>query len=491
MPTAMHLAGEPNSNLINENIERTLPSTGSYRSSHMDISSTIPEVEYREIPRPHGARPVSMMCLGDPHSPDLTNSNILNGGLNGGPSMDHLLPYTPKQNKKLDQYHRNETVRVGGTGRDKSRLNKSANSLYEPRKINDLDANNNVKKVSQSEIDIFQREISRSLQALDRLASADSNLGDEHQHRISSSDLDSNSFTIDEEETNAKLTNELASTTLANNTNCKKIEEIPQRHRQQEKQHTGSSSCSSSSSSGSENNLDTSVSRQVPEDSTKVVDAKGRVSEIPTTTDVSTGDQLSKRQEEILETPQKVPNLVIPNSSSSTPGTTPSSTPRSSLSPSNASSIIRRNTLDDQKPRERPITRSRSANSHQRSRSLKSLSTDTNGMVSVLDKTALKTVIQDVIHLILSDKTYDDKLVTRWCKDICVKVRDRLLRVNEMRHKVVVNTHIAGKVRTGDGSDSIHVATRCEANATNDRFVTVALEGEDLYVWVTVLLLHY
>ena len=112
-------------------------------------------------------------------------------------------------------------------------------------------------------------------------------------------------------------------------------------------------------------------------------------------------------------------------------------------------------------------------------------------MVTVLDKGALRTVVQDVIQLILADKQYDDKLVTRWCKDICVKVRDRLLRVNELRHKVVVNTHIAGKVRTDEGSESIHVATRCEANAADDRFVTVAMEGEDLYVWVTILLLQY
>lgn len=96
-------------------------------------------------------------------------------------------------------------------------------------------------------------------------------------------------------------------------------------------------------------------------------------------------------------------------------------------------------------------------------------------------------IVEDVVHITLDDKQFDDKHVLLWCKEISNGLRDRLKTVTRNKRKVVATTYIGSKTN-GDGA---HVNVKCQKHMNMDDFITVALEGEDMFVWVTLLLSDY
>ena len=100
---------------------------------------------------------------------------------------------------------------------------------------------------------------------------------------------------------------------------------------------------------------------------------------------------------------------------------------------------------------------------------------------------AIKALVETEIHNKLDDKTFDANLVTNWCKDISNTVRDKLKHITRNKKKIITTTYIGSKVN----QSGVHVSVRCEKNTNTDEFITVALEGEDFFVWVTLLLADY
>ena len=52
------------------------------------------------------------------------------------------------------------------------------------------------------------------------------------------------------------------------------------------------------------------------------------------------------------------------------------------------------------------------------------------------------------------------------------------------KRKVVATSYIGSKINDG----SAHVNVKCQKNTASDDFITVALEGEDMFTWVTLFL---
>ena len=108
--------------------------------------------------------------------------------------------------------------------------------------------------------------------------------------------------------------------------------------------------------------------------------------------------------------------------------------------------------------------------------------------VSLSDDHDIRFYMESKVKEVLDGKSYDPVYVTTWCKQISNAVRDRFKRHGDIKRKVIVSTHIGAKQTVADNA---HVSVKCEHDIGTDKFITVALEGGDLYVWVTMLLVEY
>ena len=107
-----------------------------------------------------------------------------------------------------------------------------------------------------------------------------------------------------------------------------------------------------------------------------------------------------------------------------------------------------------------------------------------------LNTQQLKLLLEYEVQNFLTDKKYCEKLVTKWCKEITNKIRDKIKKaISDQNYKIVVSAHIGSKLFSNH--DTIHVAIRNACDPLKDRFITVALEGEDLFVWVSLFLLEF
>ncbi|XP_057295181.1 uncharacterized protein LOC130623688 [Hydractinia symbiolongicarpus] len=103
----------------------------------------------------------------------------------------------------------------------------------------------------------------------------------------------------------------------------------------------------------------------------------------------------------------------------------------------------------------------------------------------------LKYLVELEIESVLLNKTYDQALCTMWCKEISTKVRDKVRHKTEKNYKVVANTYIGANCRSSEGEDSTHVSVQGITNPSTDKFLTVAFEGNNFFVWVTLCLFEY
>lgn len=147
------------------------------------------------------------------------------------------------------------------------------------------------------------------------------------------------------------------------------------------------------------------------------------------------------------------------------------------------------NMLDEQRSIcKKGLQKSLSGEPRRRRKSRRSTSSDNNTdsdeYVSIED---IQKLIEEEIHYELDGKSFNSKLVTLWCKDISNSVRDKLKFITKNKKKVVVTTYIGSKIN----DSGVHVSVKCQKQMNTDDFLTVALEGEDMVTWVTLLLADY
>ena len=87
----------------------------------------------------------------------------------------------------------------------------------------------------------------------------------------------------------------------------------------------------------------------------------------------------------------------------------------------------------------------------------------------------------------LDNQRFDSRLVTMWCRDISNGIQDKLKTFTDNHRKIVVTTYIGSKAN----KSCAYINVKCQTIAETDKFVTVALEGEDMYIWVTLLMADY
>ena len=99
----------------------------------------------------------------------------------------------------------------------------------------------------------------------------------------------------------------------------------------------------------------------------------------------------------------------------------------------------------------------------------------------------LKEIVENELHVKLDDKKYDVKRVRLWCKSISSSVCEKVIKLTNNKVKVIVSTYIGYKNK----STGVHVAMKCEKVLNSDDVVTIAMEGDSLYAWVTLMLAKY
>ncbi|XP_066931806.1 uncharacterized protein [Clytia hemisphaerica] len=99
----------------------------------------------------------------------------------------------------------------------------------------------------------------------------------------------------------------------------------------------------------------------------------------------------------------------------------------------------------------------------------------------------IRVLVEGILKRKLGDKTFDETLVTSWCKDIVNTVRDQVKLITDTKRKVIASTYIGPKSQ----ESSVHVAIQCQKQMNKDDFITVAYESESLFVWVSLMMANY
>ena len=99
----------------------------------------------------------------------------------------------------------------------------------------------------------------------------------------------------------------------------------------------------------------------------------------------------------------------------------------------------------------------------------------------------IRALVEGILKRKLGDKTFDETLVTGWCKDIVNTVRDQVKLITDTKRKVIASTYIGPKSQ----ESSVHVAIQCQKQMNKDDFITVAYESESLFVWVSLMMANY
>ena len=115
----------------------------------------------------------------------------------------------------------------------------------------------------------------------------------------------------------------------------------------------------------------------------------------------------------------------------------------------------------------------------------------TNTMIHV-DVEEMERLAKNDVRRKLEGEIFEEKKVTSWCKEISNGLRDKLRILTSNRRKVTVTTYIGSKVTMDSGAD-VHV--KCQRYVgdvtSHDVFVTVAVEGEDMFAWVSMFVCDY
>ena len=96
----------------------------------------------------------------------------------------------------------------------------------------------------------------------------------------------------------------------------------------------------------------------------------------------------------------------------------------------------------------------------------------------------IKEVVQNELFTKLDDKIFDSNYVNLWCVAISNSICDKVRHLTKNKAKVLVNTFIG----ESNVNNNVHVAMKCEKVLNEDDFITVALEGDSLYAWVSLML---
>lgn len=99
----------------------------------------------------------------------------------------------------------------------------------------------------------------------------------------------------------------------------------------------------------------------------------------------------------------------------------------------------------------------------------------------------IKEVVQNELFTKLDHKTFDSNHVNLWCAAISSSICDKVRHLTKNKAKVLVNTFIG----ESNVNNNVHVAMKCEKVLNQDNFITVALEGDSLYAWVSLMLAKY
>lgn len=99
----------------------------------------------------------------------------------------------------------------------------------------------------------------------------------------------------------------------------------------------------------------------------------------------------------------------------------------------------------------------------------------------------IKEVVQNELFTKLDHKTFDSNHVNLWCAAISSSICDKVRHLTKNKAKVLVNTFIG----ESNVNNNVHVAMKCEKVLNQDDFITVALEGDSLYAWVSLMLAKY
>ena len=99
----------------------------------------------------------------------------------------------------------------------------------------------------------------------------------------------------------------------------------------------------------------------------------------------------------------------------------------------------------------------------------------------------IKEVVQNELFTKLDHKTFDSNHVNLWCGAISSSICDKVRQLTKNKAKVLVNTFIG----ESNVNNNVHVAMKCEKVLNQDDFITVALEGDSLYAWVSLMLAKY
>ena len=95
----------------------------------------------------------------------------------------------------------------------------------------------------------------------------------------------------------------------------------------------------------------------------------------------------------------------------------------------------------------------------------------------------IRAIVENIIRRKLSDEVFDASKVTEWCKEVSNSSRDRVKSLTHDQRKIIVQTYI-GPRSTQDGTQ---VAIKCQRESA-DNFITVAFEGTQFFVWVSLFL---
>ena len=99
----------------------------------------------------------------------------------------------------------------------------------------------------------------------------------------------------------------------------------------------------------------------------------------------------------------------------------------------------------------------------------------------------IQAMVEGILKRKLSDKMFNENLVTTWCKEIVNQIRDQIKLLTDAKRKVIASAYIGPK--TGD--NSVHVAIKSQKQMNSDDFITVAFESESLFVWVSLMMAKY
>jgi len=99
----------------------------------------------------------------------------------------------------------------------------------------------------------------------------------------------------------------------------------------------------------------------------------------------------------------------------------------------------------------------------------------------------IRAMVEGVLKRKLSDKVFNESLVTTWCKEVVNQIRDQIKLLTDAKRKVIASAYIGPKT----GENSVHVAIKCQKQMNTDDFITVAFESDSLFVWVSLMMAKY